>query len=512
MANIGRGKSANKCKAKSATARKPLRDVSNIRKLTKSVEKISTDKDPTLDRLVVVHSDLSNLVRKIDELVGQALKHQTTCKLGVQELELFADVLSDMHSTLKMWDLRFQQACSRSSTESSNQLVLEGASVTTEQERDKEDIPERLDSDTLISPSPLVSWRAGCRVDSGRQLFLLTPLPKTKTVSSKGPDLMRHKPERLPDVGFPPRTLSLPPSLTTSVNYFSEALDGSEAEPALKNFPKSAISKTVSTDCSMYDSLSKTCQNMEKSMYLVTPLQKFSPLKTCVLLEPTSEYFQKYSSAINLAVGIQDCETEKSSDLESAKYPDLLDHVPGNIRRKKIEPSLDWFLSPPKTCIVMEPHTEKIDSNEATEGPFSSQFTLAEDSTEDVSAIDANKTTEGPSSSQFILAKESIERVCAVDKDDLSIIQSSKHGISNACLVHPESTPMWKDIGSTQRNGKRPGENTLKRELWTRFDAASTSRLELNLSVFQETKTKGFLDRLEEALCEESDSEPKGLR
>ncbi|KAG9449093.1 hypothetical protein H6P81_009058 [Aristolochia fimbriata] len=472
MANIGRGgKSAHKGKAKSA--RKPLKDVSNTRKLTQSVGRISTDKDPALDRLVVVHSDLSNLIHQIDELVGQALKHQSTCKLRVQELESFADVLSNMHSTLKMWDIRFKQACSKSFTESSDRFVPEGVPVSTVQEKDQDDGSEKLDLDTLLSPSPLVSWRAGCRVDSGRQLFLLTPLPQTNTVPSKGLETMRHKPKRLPDVGLPPRTISLPPS-STSVSRFSEAVEGSEGEPAQKNFPKSATFKNVRTFGSTYDSPSRTSfQNIEKSVYLVDSLQKFSPLRTCVLLEPTSKHFQ--SSAIKVAANIHGCETEESPDLESAAYPDFLHLVTGNVRRNTIEPSLDWFLSPPKTCVVMEPPNEKTGSNGVIEEP------------------------------QFILAKESTEHVFALDKDAGSIHQSSKHGISNAGPVHPECTPMWKDMGSTVRRGKRPGENTLKRELWTKFEAASTSRLEFNLSALQEPETKGFLDRLEEVLCEERD-------
>lgn len=58
---------------------------------------------------------------------------------------------------------------------------------------------------------------------------------------------------------------------------------------------------------------------------------------------------------------------------------------------------------------------------------------------------------------------------------------------------------MWKELNST---GKHHGENTLKRELWTKFEAASSNELHFDLSIFQETETKGFLDRLEEVSCE----------
>ncbi|XP_020414563.1 uncharacterized protein LOC109947807 [Prunus persica] len=56
------------------------------------------------------------------------------------------------------------------------------------------------------------------------------------------------------------------------------------------------------------------------------------------------------------------------------------------------------------------------------------------------------------------------------------------------------STPIWKEAESVVRTGKRPGENTLKRELWTKFEAASSNELLFNDFVTH----KGFLDRLDE--------------
>ena len=63
---------------------------------------------------------------------------------------------------------------------------------------------------------------------------------------------------------------------------------------------------------------------------------------------------------------------------------------------------------------------------------------------------------------------------------------------------------MWKESQSTsRRGGKHPGENTLKKELWTKFEAASTSGLHFSVSVLQESSRKGFLDRLDEVSCDE---------
>ena len=73
--------------------------------------------------------------------------------------------------------------------ESENQLGQTGeskiVSSTNDVESDAVDSPEETKLDSLISPSPLVSWRADCTVERGRQLFLLTPLPISKTLSSK---------------------------------------------------------------------------------------------------------------------------------------------------------------------------------------------------------------------------------------------------------------------------------------------------------------------------------------
>jgi len=71
---------------------------------------------------------------------------------------------------------------------------------------------------------------------------------------------------------------------------------------------------------------------------------------------------------------------------------------------------------------------------------------------------------------------------------------------------------LWKGAESTVRRGKRPGENTLKKELWTKFEAASMGGLNLNFCTSQDASEKGFLDRLEEASCEEMGLYPNSLR
>jgi hypothetical protein len=62
---------------------------------------------------------------------------------------------------------------------------------------------------------------------------------------------------------------------------------------------------------------------------------------------------------------------------------------------------------------------------------------------------------------------------------------------------------MWKGPESTICRGKVAGENTLKKELWTKFEAASTHGPRLNVSVPQNTAQRGFLDLLDEVSCDE---------
>ncbi|KAK3219975.1 hypothetical protein Dsin_013945 [Dipteronia sinensis] len=102
-----------------------------------------------------------------------------------------------------------------------------------------------------------------------------------------------------------------------------------------------------------------------------------------------------------------------------------------------------------------------------------------------------------------------------------NIVQTGCHQIYTSCHPEPvrtnlafiESTPLCKESESTFKKGQRPGENTLKKELWTRFDAASTYGIRYDASAYQKTAVKkGFLDMLEEASFDEEDSVLDGLR
>lgn len=74
-------------------------------------------------------------------------------------------------------------------------------------------------------------------------------------------------------------------------------------------------------------------------------------------------------------------------------------------------------------------------------------------------------------------------------------------------LAIVESTPMMTKSKSILVMGKHPGENTLKKELWMKFEAASSDGICFNPSTIQKTIQKDFLERLEEVSSDEATAE-----
>ncbi|ESR40115.1 hypothetical protein CICLE_v10027417mg [Citrus x clementina] len=396
---------------KPKSVRKPLRDLpnnnngggrlsksANLKKKSRSdrqIEDEALDDDSTLDRLLLVQSDLSSLLQQIDELVVQALKVKTMSKQGRKEVEAFTSVLSEMLSTLKPWVPRFQKVlCSpiESEKQLGESLISKTVSTTIDENVCEFGSPEEVNNeDTLISPSPLVSWRANCTIERGRQLFLLTPLPMSKTLSSKCQDPSKSRFERITSKS----TVEIPPPLTIPGDANDDLLEGVEIKPT----PSKPADST-------------------------------------------------------------------DSDGLAFKYPELLgirQACKSGIVWKDLEASPLWKFSPPKSCVLLEP-TDEI-------------------STEKAAADDTLPTNKSHLPEPFG---------------------------GNSALI--ESTPLWKEPESTFRTGKRPGENTLKKELWTRFEAASTFGVHYNASAVERTTRKGFLDMLEEASCDEENSVLDGLR
>ncbi|KAK4427288.1 hypothetical protein Salat_1497700 [Sesamum alatum] len=463
---------ATKSRMRSKSTRKTLRDVSNAKTDIKSAnifkkieENGDTTGDDSLDRLLLAHSDLSSLLRQVDELVVQAI--QLTSNKGRKEIRQFADVLSDMQTSLKPWVPRFQKALSSQSTgpENKPEQSMESTVVYVPKEstNDVTESPEQTKWESLVSPSPLVSWRAECNTEGGRQLFLLTPLPQSKAFSSKCqassiPAFDKVKSDDIPH----------PVSLFDSVGNLGNDLPESiSAKP-----PRNKV-LDVDTKCASPENYSKT----NCSMFITTPCLKMSPPKSCILLEPVSEFSRKknqrvhkstpYPTGVHNSSESIDSESSSSqtSDDLKVKYPELFGIKLNKFGNRTVaEDSPNWIVSPPKTCVIMEPSDEKLLTNLA---------------------------------GNCLLPKTT---ALHTQRKDLSLVDESHYQDISCKLDLDESTPMIKEPMSSFRMGKHPGENTLKKELWTKFEAASTHGIRFNGSILQKTAQKGFLDRLDEVL------------
>ncbi|KAL6972753.1 hypothetical protein U1Q18_026926 [Sarracenia purpurea var. burkii] len=423
----------------------------------------------------------------IDELVMQALKVKSIRKKGSKDIESFTHVLSEIQYSLKPWAPRFQKALSSHSIGSENQLGQSLVSRTVpSKNEDKNNIvhsPTQTKLESLVSPSPLVSWRADCTIEGGRQLFLLTPLPRPKAFSSKLQGSSR------PAIG------KIPSLVAISRDAKDELLEGAVMKPSPSKVSDSFVAKKESTIDFQFVSPPKLSKK-DCSVLVMTPCLKMSPPKSCVLLEPISEVSHKDHHGVRKStpfpVGIQDfsgSETSESSSGEvsdnlALKYPELFGIQPPQklgIGRKNngVEASPNWFMSPPKTCVLMEPSDEK---------------SLAE------ATINCQ-----------------LPRTACVQNQPTYFSSVNRQGVrTNHCLTRfysqepecsskqIESTPVWKEPGSTFQTGKHPGENTLKKELWTKFEAASTHGIRFSVSVLEETAQKGFLDRLDEVFYDET--------
>ena len=235
--------------------------------------------------------------------------------------------------------------------------------------------PDEATLDSLISPSPLVSWRvADCNDERGRQLFLLTPLPMSKALSSKRRDLSKSVFQRIASKS----TVELQSFLNIPRDENDDLLEGVAIKPTPIKPSGSVVAETDKTlKCGIVSS--PVFLKSDHSMLVMTPCLKMSPPKSCVLLElihessPRSDYGVRKSTPF--PVGINNSSFSESSDGEASedltlKYPELLGiqrTYKSGIGKKELESSPTWLFSPPKSCILLEPPDEKSPDNVATE-------------------------------------------------------------------------------------------------------------------------------------------------
>ncbi|XP_047963274.1 uncharacterized protein LOC125207818 [Salvia hispanica] len=489
------GESQSKLKMRLKSMRKPLRDVSNAKAANKSASiynKISKDDGgkaggDSLDRLLLVHSELR---RQIDELVAEALKLKGNDRRD--EIKQFAETLSDMQTSLKPWVSIFQKAALSQSTvpeknTSAEPVETKALYVSKENTNTAAESPEETKFESLVSPSPLVSWRAGCNTESGRQLFLLTPMPQKKAFSSKHHVSSLHEVEKIP-LDEAAHLVYLSDAVQ---NLGNDLNGGLSAKPTPKvafdtEKTKAVVDKPV-TDCASPEKASTT----NYSLFVMTPCMKMSPPKSCILLESVSAFSRKKVQAVHKSTPFptrvhrfsdsQDSESdsESSSDQSSddlkLKYPELYGIRKENTQKKMAaEDSPNWIVSPPKTCAVMDPSNEPSFKNEADHClPLKT-------------SVVSNQVAHFPT----MKTKECQGRHATTSKTKLQDVIRT--------LDLAEVTPMMKAPMSSMRMGKHPGENTLKKELWMKFEAVSSLDFRFNGSLVQDSTKKGFLDALDE--------------
>ncbi|KAK8489614.1 hypothetical protein V6N12_005555 [Hibiscus sabdariffa] len=475
--------------SRTKSVRKPLRDLTNNEtKRSFSKSEIPTKKmipkdshnnqnDSSIDRLLLLHSDLSSFLRQIDELVVQAFKLKAT-EQGRKEIESFMNAISDMLSSLKPWIPRFQKALSSPAEEHKDQpgkhLEAEIVPFVDANEKECLDVgsPEETTMDSLISPSPLVSWRAaGGNVERGRQLFLLTPLPMSKAMSSKRRDSSKSVYEGIASTS----NVELASFLNIPRDENDDLLEGVIIKATPVKPSGSIVVETDNTSKHRFVS-SPVFSERDHSVLVMTPCLKMSPPKSCVLLEPVHESLDRskfvvckstpYPVGTNNSGFSESIASEEASEDLSLKYPELRGiqrtRIP-EMRKNELEASPTWLFSPPKSCILLEPPDEKFLDHVGTEHHLPITGAL-------------NQQT-----------------------DACREIKTTSQG--NSAPV--ETTPMWKEGQSTMQRGKHPGESTLKKELWTKFEAVSTYGLHYNTSAGRRTARKGFLDMLDEVSCDE---------
>uniref|UniRef100_A0A1D1XH40 Hemerythrin n=1 Tax=Anthurium amnicola TaxID=1678845 RepID=A0A1D1XH40_9ARAE len=433
--------------------RKPLADISNGVKASRTSKREAHGDGGASprDRLLLARADLSKLISQIDELVMQALKHKFTNEES-KEIESFIHVVSDMHSSLKSSIPRLKQALVSSAVEPGFQseisLPNKSFSDITRVKKSIPNGPNRPELGLVVSPSPLVSWRdnGACTVEGGRQLFLLTPLHKPKLIASKGS--LKCLQGKLDD---------------------NDVVEKADVKLTPNKFLVPESGALESTSETGFVSQKKVSNCNDNLIYCLSPYVKTTPLKTCILLDPVSNFIQQDKKTIRKGTpwvartrmnnaspvshtltngeNSHNCGSDEISTTLASKYLELFSLQPAHnptVPRKEVDESLDWIFSPPKTCVLMEP------------------------------------------------ADEQVVLPSARDKHPLN----SEH--SNLKLVGPEVTPLWNDLESTAGHCKQAGETTLKRELWTKFEAVSTNGLHFDRSGFQQISRNRFLDMLEE--------------
>ncbi|KAH9301189.1 hypothetical protein KI387_012772, partial [Taxus chinensis] len=464
---------------------------------------------------------------KIDGLVIRAHKLNLANKLGARDIECFIKVLLATHSTLQGWHPKFEQAFG-SQPEISEKQIIPLSPIVTSLELNDENLFPLDNFRKSLSPSPLVSWPLGVTSDCSRELFALTPLPKSRTFTDfkgfstseltacgdKGklasvlrtPSSFQHLSKIQEKIeAMTPQKLEavIPQKLESMAPEQLEVVAPEQVEVVTPRIPDSDTSEYAQ----MFRGNPSHFLKEDTSKIYATPGLEISPPKTCLLMKPISEStpatfnFQKYDESPSS----DDSQIPKSLRI---KYPDLFKKVAYDCLPIKtpVQMSPHLAISPPKTCVLMIPSTEMqsdvqgvADSHKPQDRhKYSPSLEISLTSTFSVDCAESGKSGEsikqkncGESTSKMKQAKEgamrspercettSLSRAVHKEKIDLSYMHRAPDNPDSAYppFVVAESTPASKIAShndqNTEKRGKQPGEQTLRRELWSKLEAAS---------------------------------------
>ncbi|KAL0920919.1 hypothetical protein M5K25_007938 [Dendrobium thyrsiflorum] len=394
--------------------RKPLGDISNGGRPSRDgKKKIQLDRDDDVgyfDRLLLVRSKLSALVNQIDEIFAQSSEQDMKSKTTNEEIDSLSNLLSEMHSSLKPWVLRLSQSQTTSKTEVQVCKSLQRSRHNSTHAERRNILPRIKDEepklDMIISPSPLVAWRAGgCKLVTETQLFLLTPLSRKE-----------------------------------------------------KLFQFSGSFKIKARNLCLKDDTSQTI------------------IRNSDTVSETVEEF----------VGSKPCTFEENNmgKTRLKNQPEAYQKIKSNRRRDADEEALEWFLSPPKTCILMDPNHGRNplvmeDENLNVRNPVS-QKKPDDHQLHELQLCNFSRKNDFDERLEWFLSPP---KTCTLMDPLMDGKIASTPGMADDSILR----------------SRRAGENTLKKELWTKFQAVSMGRIFYRDSVLQKTGNKGFMDLLEEA-------------
>lgn len=279
---------------------------------------------------------------------------------------------------MQPWVPRLQKAASNASIQTANKMekAREESVTFVSEENSMYESPKETKGESLVSPSPLVTWRAG-RETGGRQLFLLTPLHRTITLPDKCPPTSVPSNEKI-SCDESAQSVS---HLDSLKNLNQNLPGGASTKPALDKILNVEVGKNLTiseNECSSPAMFS----SMKCSKFVaMPPSSKMSPFKSCVLLEPISEFGRKKNPGrvkctpfptrkFSNSLDSESSSDSQDSDHLGSKYPQFfgirLGHTVGH-GTKVLEEMPNWNMSPPKTCVIMEPSDEETSVNLGSE-------------------------------------------------------------------------------------------------------------------------------------------------